>query len=77
MKSEVELNQENLRVNDKLIYCDSSNVESWIITELFEGGFQAKDDYETKEFLFSELQIGWTISEKAKEKGYEAKIQYI
>lgn len=77
MKSEVELNQNNLRVNDKLIYTDNSNSESWIITELFEGGFEAKNDYETRHFMFDELQLGWTISQKTKDKNYINKIQYV
>lgn len=77
MKSEVELNQNNLRVNDKLIYCDDSNSESWVITELFEGGFEAKNDCETKDFMFDELQLGWSVSQKTKDKNYINKIQYI
>lgn len=66
MKSEVQLNQNNLRVEDKLIYSDESNCESWVITELFTGGFEAKNDYETKDFMFDQLQLGWSISEKTK-----------
>lgn len=67
MKSEVEKNQKLIKVNDTLIYCDASNCESWLVTELFEGGFEAKNDYETKDFYFNEFQNGWSISEKTKQ----------
>lgn len=68
MKSEVEKNQKLINVNDVLIYCDDANCEKWVVTELFNGGFEAKNDYETKDFYFNELQIGWSISEKTKKE---------
>ena len=67
LMSEVELNKELIRVGDKLYYSDATNFETWAVTELFEGGFEAKDDEETKDFYFDELQKGWDISEKTKE----------
>jgi hypothetical protein len=66
MKSEVQLNQNNIKVNDILIYSDASNFEKWLVTETFKGGFEAKNDFETKDFMFSELQYGWSISDKTK-----------
>ncbi|MFA5300393.1 MAG: hypothetical protein WC389_19585 [Lutibacter sp.] len=66
MKSEVELNQKILRVNDVLFYIDNYNTEKWVITELFKGGFEAESEYETKSFLYNELQSGWCISENTK-----------
>lgn len=62
MKSQVELNQNSIKVSDVLIYTDNSNSERWEVTELFEGGFEAKNEFETKDFMFNELQIGWKIS---------------
>jgi len=67
MKSQVELNQKNIKVNDVLIYVDNANTQKWVVTELLEGGFEAKNDYETKDFIFSELQIGWKISTNSME----------
>ncbi len=64
--SEVELNKSEIKVGFVLYYCDASNVQKWIVTKLFCGGFEAKDDFETKDFHFNELQIGWIISEKNK-----------
>jgi hypothetical protein len=66
MKSEVELNQAKILVNDVLFYLDYENTERWEVTELFKGGFEATNDYETKAFNFSDLQIGWVISDKTK-----------
>ena len=68
LKSEVELNQKLIFVGDILIYCDACNCERWQVTELFDGGFEAKNDYETKDFWFNELQYGWSISEKTKKE---------
>ena len=67
LMSEVELNQNLIMVGDKLYYYDSMNFETWYVTELFDGGFEAKDNEETKDFYFDELQHGWGISEKTKE----------
>ena len=64
LKSQVESNQKLLNVNDTLIYQDSVNYQEWVVTELFEGGFEAKDDYENKDFYFNELQIGWSFKNK-------------
>jgi hypothetical protein len=68
MKSEVEKNQKLINVNDVLIYCDHANFQKWIVTEIFDGGFEAKDDYETKDFYFNMLQTGWSISVKTKKE---------
>jgi hypothetical protein len=65
--SEVELNQKLICEGDKLIYCDNSNYQVWIVTELFEGGFEAICEGEVKDYRFNELQIGWEISEATKE----------
>jgi len=65
--SEVERNKDLICINDKLYYVDDSNCQKWIVTELFEGGFTAKDDYEERDFFFCELQLGWTIGNKTKE----------
>jgi len=62
MKSQVEKNQAKLKVGDVIFYTDNSNCEKWEVTELFEGGFEAKGEFETKCFLFNELQVGWSIS---------------
>lgn len=62
MKSQLEKNQNNLKVTDIVFYIDNSNCEKWEVTELFEGGFEAKNEFETKDFIFNELQIGWSIS---------------
>lgn len=78
MTSEVEKNQKLIQVNDVLIYCDNSNSEKWVVTELFEGGFQAENDYETSDFYFNELQNGWYISEKTKkENELYSKFRYV
>jgi hypothetical protein len=50
-----------IKVGTKLVYCDASNYQVWIVTELFDGGFLAKDDYEEKDFWFGRLQRGWEI----------------
>lgn len=67
MISEVQKNKDLIRIGDSLIYTDSSNCQKWVVTDLFEGGFEAKDDFETRDFMFEELQPGWTISEKTKQ----------
>jgi long-subunit acyl-CoA synthetase (AMP-forming) len=46
MKSQVELNQKSIKVSDVLIYTDNSNSERWEVTELFEGGFEAKNEFD-------------------------------
>jgi hypothetical protein len=53
---------ESIQVGTKLIYSDAANYQKWFVIELFDGGFAAKDDYETKDFWFDELQNGWSIS---------------
>ena len=67
MKSQLEKNQTNLKVTDIVFYTDDSNCEKWEVTELFEGGFEAKGEFETKYFMFNELQIGWSISSNTME----------
>lgn len=56
--------QNLLEINDTLWYTDASNNQLWIITELFEGGFTAKDEYEIKDFYFDKLQNGWDLTNK-------------
>ena len=64
MKSEVELNSKLIRVGDELL---ATGGDWYKVTELFEGGFSAKCEWEENGFFFNELQIGWVISEKTKE----------
>ena len=71
MLSEVEINQKLVRVDDILIYTDSANCQTWVVTELFKGGFVAKDDYEEKVYFFSELNHGWEFTEKTKKDNTE------
>lgn len=68
LMSEVEINKGLICEGDILYYVDSANCQRWEVIELFDGGFAAKDDYEEKDFFFSELQKGWEISERTKEK---------
>ena len=69
--SEVEKNQKLVRVDDVLYYTDNSNSEKWTVTELFDGGFEAKDSEGHEDFFFfKELQHGWTFSEKTKQKNF-------
>lgn len=65
--NDVSLNQKTIEVGDVLLYVDDANTQKWNVTDVFEGGFEATDGFETKDYLFSELQNGWTISEKTKE----------
>ena len=51
MTNEVTLNAKTIEIGDVL----------------FEGGFEATDNFETKDFYWNELQNGWSISEKTKE----------
>jgi hypothetical protein len=72
MISEVERNQKLVRVNDILTYIDSENYEKIIVTQLFKGGFVAKDETEQEDvYFFSELQLGWKFSEKTKKQNRE------
>ena len=66
--SEVEKNQTLVRVNDVLWYIDGANFQQWIVTDVFDGGFEAKDDYETRIYFFNELQLGWRFSDKTKQQ---------
>lgn len=59
LKSEVEKRQNEVKAGMTLWYIDSCNCIKHIVTEVFEGGFEAKDDYETKDYYFNELQYGW------------------
>jgi hypothetical protein len=78
MISEVERNQKLVRVNDVLTYIDSENYEKIIVTQLFKGGFVAKDETEQEDvYFFSELQLGWKFSEKTKKQNRELlRLQY-
>lgn len=71
MKSEVEVNKSNLRIADILYYTDSCNSMKYTITEIDEDltGMVAVDNETGEEeyYTFSELQIGWEISNKSKE----------
>ena len=64
MKSEVELNKELIRVGDELL---ATGGDWYTVTELFEGGFSAKCEWEENDFFFNELQLGWELSERTKE----------
>ena len=79
MISEVERNQKLMKVGDNIIYCDMANLQTWVVTELIEGGFIAynrefdeSSDFEDGHdvFYFSELQLGWDFSEKTKQKNF-------
>lgn len=61
--SEVEINKHLIRVDDKLY---SPGQDFYIVTELFEGGFSAKCEWEENDFYFCELQKGWFIMESTK-----------
>ena len=65
LMSEVEINQNLICVGDKLF---SEGGDTYRVTELFEGGFVAKCDWEENCFFFSDLQKGWSISESTKQK---------
>lgn len=67
MTNEVALNAKTIEIGDVLLYVDNDNAQKWTVTDVFEGGFEAKDDFETKDFFWNELQHGWSISEKTKE----------
>lgn len=67
--SELELNQNVILVNDELCYSDGNNFQRWTVTELFDGGFEATDsDGYDDYFFFNELQLGWSISDRTKER---------
>ena len=51
----------NIKKGSKLYYTDNANSQTWLVTGLVDGGFEATDDFETKTFLFSELQRGWSL----------------
>ena len=65
LMSEVEINQKLIRVGDRLF---SQGEDIYEVTELFDGGFTAKCDWEENDFFFSELQKGWSILDSTKEK---------
>jgi hypothetical protein len=70
MKSEVEINKNNIKCGDVLYYSDSENCESYIVTSVEDdklGFYCLGDNMEEKFYFFNELQIGWEISEKTKE----------
>lgn len=69
--SEVEKNQKLVMVNDVLLYIDESNCQKWTVTELFEGGFEAKDSEGNEDFFFfNQLQLGWYFTETTKEQNF-------
>lgn len=75
--NEVTLNQKTIEIGDVLLYVDNDNAQKWTVIDTFEGGFEANDGYETKDFFFNELQNGWSISEKTKEnKRVNRRVQY-
>lgn len=67
LKSEVETNRDFIRPGDVLFYIDAGNSIRYEVVEIFDGGFAAKDDYETKDYYFHELQKGWQLSERTRE----------
>lgn len=72
MISEVEKNQQLLMVDDVLIYTDNSNCEKFFVTELFKGGFIARNDISGENvYFFSELQKGWEFTSKTKKENTE------
>ena len=65
LMSEVEINKNLICVGDKLF---AEGGDTYIVTELFEGGFVGKCEWEENCFFFSDLQKGWSISESTKQK---------
>ena len=74
--SELELNPHLLVAGDVVYYSDAANFQRWEVTELFDGGFEAKDGYETKDFYFNGLQIGWQLSARTKHRAVECRATY-
>lgn len=69
--SEVEKNQKLVMVNDVLLYIDNDNCQKWTVTELFDGGFEAKDSEGNDDFFFfNELQLGWSFTDATKEQNF-------
>ena len=65
LMSEVERNQNLICVGDKIY---SQGGDTYIVTELFEGGFSGKMEELEDNFFFDELQKGWDIAESTKKK---------
>lgn len=67
MKSEVETNSTLIRKGDILYYIDDSNSDTFIVLSSDERGFKAIDEDENISYHgFSELQLGWYISDRTK-----------
>ena len=68
MISEIEKNQNIVTVGDSLIYSDIDNLQTWVVTSLFDGGFTAVDEFKEEDmFLFSELQKGWEFTSRTRQ----------
>lgn len=65
--NELELIEKFLAPGDILFYIDQCNSHKWTVIDVFTGGFTATDNLETKDYLYSELQHGWSMSRKSKE----------
>jgi hypothetical protein len=65
LMSEVALNKTLICIGDKLF---AQGGDTYFVTEVFEGGFTAKCEWEENNFFFDELQKGWSIAESTKEK---------
>jgi hypothetical protein len=65
LMSEVEANQNLIRLGDKLL---SQGCEVYIVTWLWEGGFSAVCEGLEENFFYSDLQKGWDISDSTKQR---------
>lgn len=66
--SEVEKNKALISVGDILYYTDADNCHKYEVVSVNAFGFDAIDvDGNEDSFIFSELQVGWEISEKTKQ----------
>lgn len=76
LKSEVEINKELLQDGDVLFYIDDANSETWTVLSILKVNIHGKiirygfiaidNDGYKKQFAFSQLQKGWSISETTK-----------
>jgi len=70
LKSEIEINQHLIEVNDIIFYVDGSNFMEYKVTELFEGGIEVKalnndcniEINKFEDLYFHQLQCGWVFS---------------
>ncbi|MFA6199150.1 MAG: hypothetical protein WC679_01925 [Bacteroidales bacterium] len=62
IQSEVEKNQNQLKIGSRIMYCDSSYAMTYSIIEIDGDDFVVEDEDGEKEYhSFSSLQYGWKI----------------